>query len=215
MVTELVEGETLTAAKRSSPRCNTFRRRAQSPTLSAAAHETGITHRDLKPENVCSRRMADQDAGFRPGQSGHARRWRNKRENRITLHQPRDNGKPGNMSPKQVRGQQSDHRSDIFSLGVMLYELLARKPAFQGASVSGGDARRRGRASAELPESVPDGLRRIIKHCLEKKPTQRFQSARDRPFALRSFRRTKRLPRPLRWRHPRRSRAPSGPCSGL
>ena len=91
------------------------------------------------------------------------------------------------MSPEQVRGQESDSRSDIFSLGLMLYELLAGKPAFQAESAVEVMHAIVAEDPPELPESVPDGLRRIIKRCIEKKPAQRFQSARDLAFALRSF----------------------------
>src|SRR5262249_55272995 len=78
-------------------------------------------------------------------------------------------------------------RSDIFSLGLLLYELLAGKPAFQAESAVEVMHAIVTEDPDELPELVPDGLRRIVKRCIEKKPAQRFQSARDLGFALLSF----------------------------
>jgi len=191
MVTELVEGETLRAAlqKGELTLLQIVDVGAQIAEALAAAHETGISHRDLKPENVLltpDGRTKILDFGLAKivtPASAHQNP-----QNRSTLTNPGvPTGTPGYMSPEQVRGQESDYRSDIFSLGLMLYELLAGKPAFQAESAVEVMHAIVAAEPAELPDSVPDGLRRIIKRCIEKKPAQRFQSARDLAFALRSF----------------------------
>ena len=95
-------------------------------------------------------------------------------------------GTVGYMSPEQVRGQRVDHRSDIFSFGAVLYEMLAGKRAFKrDSSVETLNA-----ILTDEPPDLPtaDGmapvLDRVVRHCLEKSPEQRFQSARDAAFAL-------------------------------
>ena len=187
MVTELVEGETLRQAQLTMLQVVDVG--AQIAEALAAAHETGISHRDLKPENVLltpDGRTKILDFGLAkmvtPAAASETP------QNRSTLTNPGvPTGTPGYMSPEQVRGQESDYRSDIFSLGLMLYEMLAGKPAFQGDSAVEVMHAIVTEDPPELPESVPDGLRRIIKRCIEKNPAQRFQSARDLAFALRSF----------------------------
>ena len=96
-------------------------------------------------------------------------------------------GTLGYMSPEQVRGRPADARSDIFSFGAILYEMLAGQRAFRGDSAADT-------MSAILKEDPPDisltnqnvppGIERIVRHCLEKNPEQRFQSARDLAFDL-------------------------------
>jgi len=191
MVTELVEGETLRAAlqKGELTLLQVVDIGAQIAEALAAAHETGISHRDLKPENVLltpDGRTKILDFGLAKVVTPASASGRP--QDRSTLTNPgMPTGTPGYMSPEQVRGQESDYRSDIFSLGLMLYELLAGKPAFQGDSAVDVMHAIVSEDPPELPASVPDGLRRIIKRCIEKKPAQRFQSARDLAFALRSF----------------------------
>ena len=96
-------------------------------------------------------------------------------------------GTVGYMSPEQVRGKSSDSRSDIFSFGAVLYEMVSGKRAFRGESAVET-------MSAILKEDPPDlaetnrnvspALERIVRHCLEKNPAERFQSARDVAFNL-------------------------------
>ena len=94
------------------------------------------------------------------------------------------------MSPEQVRGLDADHRSDIFSFGVMLHGMLSGARAFHGeTSVDTMQAILR-QDPPELPDTVPPLLRDIVTRCLEKEPGQRFQSAKDLEFAL--FRSTRR-----------------------
>jgi len=191
MVTELIEGETLRAAyeKGELTQLQVVDLGAQIAEALAAAHETGISHRDLKPDNV----LLTPDGRTKILDFGLAKvvtpaTAHEKPQNRVTLTNPGvPTGTPGYMSPEQVRGQESDYRSDIFSLGLMLYEMLAGKPAFQADSAVEVMHAIVTEDPPELPQSVPDGLRRIIKRCIEKKPALRFQSARDLAFALRSF----------------------------
>ena len=91
------------------------------------------------------------------------------------------------MSPEQVRGQALDHRSDIFSLGVIFYEMLCGKRAFQGKTTADTMSAILKEEPAELSDSgrnLPPTLERIVNRCLEKDPAERFQSARDLAFNL-------------------------------
>ena len=93
-------------------------------------------------------------------------------------------GTAGYMSPEQVRGEGVDHRSDLFSFGVVLYEMLCGKRAFTGdSSVEVMNAILKD-DPPELPASVPPALGRIVRRCLEKDPDRRFQSTADLGFAL-------------------------------
>jgi Tol biopolymer transport system component/predicted Ser/Thr protein kinase len=186
MVTELVEGETLRKAHLNIAQAIDVG--AQIAEALAAAHDTGITHRDLKPENILltpEGRTKILDFGLaqvvKPPEPGQEQEVRTVTNPGIPM------GTPGYMAPEQVRGQAVDHRADIFSLGVVLYELLSGKPAFEGPSSLEVMHAIVAEEPAELPENVPDGLRRIVKRCLEKRPAQRFQAARDLAFSLRSF----------------------------
>jgi len=156
----------------------------------AAAHALGIVHRDLKPENVMVTRSGQVkilDFGLAkqaPTSSG---------ENTATmaLSQPGTVlGTAGYMSPEQVRAEPVDARSDIFSFGAMLYEMLSGRRAFQASS---SVETMHAVLNAEPLEfdgelgKVPPALATIVRRCLEKRPEQRFQSAADLAFALRSI----------------------------
>jgi Tol biopolymer transport system component len=157
----------------------------------SAAHDKGIVHRDLKPENIfiCrDGRTKILDFGLAKLTAPEAG------DATVTDLELRDEtgqgvvlGTAGYMSPEQVRGEKADARSDIFSFGVVLYEMLSGQRAFAGRSAAD-------RASAILKEDPPDlraagrnipaALDRIVHHCLEKNPEERFQSARDLAFHL-------------------------------
>ena len=198
VVQELLEGETL----RSRLAGETFSpRRAIGYALQiahglAAAHEKGIVHRDLKPENVFvtkDGRVKILDFGLAklvpmPGEGAapdsHLPTTAGDTEPGVVL------GTLGYMAPEQVRGKPADPRSDIFSFGAILYEMLSGERAFRGDSAADTMSAILTRDPPDLSatnRSIPPGLDRVVRHCLEKSPEERFQSARDLAFGLESL----------------------------
>ncbi|MEP6767713.1 MAG: protein kinase [Acidobacteriota bacterium] len=192
VVQELLQGETLRQALAGglSPR-KAIDYGIQIAHGLAAAHEKGIVHRDLKPENV----FVTKDGRVKILDFGLAK-LTHAEEGAQATNLPTATagtepgvvlGTLGYMSPEQVRGRPADARSDIFSFGAILYEMLAGQRAFKGDSAADT-------MSAILKEDPPDlsvtsqnvapGLERVVRHCLEKNPEQRFQSARDLAFDL-------------------------------
>ena len=162
----------------------------------AAAHEKGITHRDLKPENLFitrDGRLKILDFGLAklrpPMLIGGVD------TNLPTVSAPQTEpgvvmGTVGYMSPEQVRGQDVDHRSDIFAFGAILYEMLAGERAFWGETAAETMTAILKQEPSELTATnrqVSPGLARLVQHCLEKRPEQRFQSASDLAFDLESL----------------------------
>jgi len=183
MVSELVDGETLRSAKFGLRK--TLDIAAQIASGLAAAHAAGIVHRDLKPDNVLitkDGRAKILDFGLariRNSQSSAAEETMTVRtEPGVVM------GTAGYMSPEQVRGLEADHRSDIFSFGVMLHEMLSGQRAFQRETAAQTMTAILQDEAPDLPRSVPGGVREVVLHCLEKNPANRFQSARDLGFGL-------------------------------
>jgi Tol biopolymer transport system component len=150
----------------------------------AAAHEKGIIHRDLKPENLFltrDERVKILDFGVAKAGSGNAEASRTthlKTEPGMVI------GTAHYMSPEQARGESIDARSDLFSLGVVLYEMLAGHVPFEARSAVEVMHAILRDEPPELPGTVPETAAAIAYRCMEKNPELRFRSARDLAFAL-------------------------------
>jgi eukaryotic-like serine/threonine-protein kinase len=193
VVQELLEGETLRTVLSGGklPQRKAIDYALQIAHGLAAAHEKGIVHRDLKPENL----FVTKDGRLKILDFGLAKLMLNEaRPEATSLPTATAGTEPGvvlgtigYMSPEQVKGKPTDARSDIFSFGAILYEMLAGRRAFHGDSAAET-------MSAILREEPPDlsvtnqsispGLERIVRHSIEKNPEQRFHSAHDVAFAL-------------------------------
>ncbi len=181
LVSELVDGESLRSLMKNGvpPLRQILEIGAQVADGLAAAHAGGIVHRDLKPENI----MLTRDGRAKILDFGLARQIANKdvtqTESGVVM------GTAGYMSPEQVRGGNVDHRSDIFALGSVLYEMATGKRAFQrDNSVATMHAILSDDPPPMTGSKAPPALQRIVQHCLEKNPERRFQSARDLAFQL-------------------------------
>ncbi len=193
VVQELLEGETLRDRIRETPlpprKAIDFARQIAEGL--AAAHMKGIVHRDLKPENL----FVTRDGRVKILDFGLAKLTGNDDVAANLSAAPTQMetgagvvlGTAGYMSPEQVRGQPADHRSDIFSFGAILHEMLTGRRAFEGeSSVETMNAilKQEPPEVSSVVRDAPPGLDRIVEHCLEKRPDERFQSARDLAFQL-------------------------------
>jgi Tol biopolymer transport system component len=198
IVSELLEGESMRARIRQGaiPPRRAADYAQQVARGLAAAHERGIIHRDLKPENLFITRdghvkildfgLAKLIAPLIPGPNVPAG------EHDVTMGaSPTEPGRilgtVGYMAPEQIRGGSGDHRSDIFAAGAILFEMLTARPAFRGDSpieTLNAILKEDPPDFFELGIRVPSALERVVRHCLEKSPDDRFQSARDLAFDL-------------------------------
>jgi len=191
IATEYVEGETLRArlASHFLELTETLSIVTQLIDALAAAHAAGIIHRDIKPENIIVRRdglVKVLDFGIAKLTSPDA----NAHADHLTTRTGMVMGTAAYMSPEQARGQKVDHRTDIFSVGVLLYEMLSGRKPFEGETWSDVMAavlvKEAPRLNSVAPQVSP-AMRRIVERCLEKTPEKRFQSASDLGFALREL----------------------------
>jgi hypothetical protein len=190
MVGELVEGASLRGQKFGARK--SVEVAIQIADGLAAAHAAGITHRDLKPDNVLLARDGRAkilDFGLAKMTAPRAAAAAAAETVTVASEPGVVMGTVGYMSPEQVRGQEANPRSDIFSFGLILYELLTGRRAFAGETSAETMTAILRQEVPEMPESVPAGLRQIVTHCLEKDPANRFQSAKDLGFALRQVER--------------------------
>jgi WD40 repeat protein len=206
IVSELLEGESL---RERIPAAGMPIRKATELAIQfanglAAAHDRGIVHRDLKPENIFITKTGQVkilDFGLAKLRSNEAA-TPGASDQTATHFTGADHtgagqilGTAGYMSPEQVRGDAVDHRADIFAFGSILYEMLCGQRAFKRntsaetmtAILNDDPQDLTTRTSASSPAAIPPALDRIVRHCLEKQPAQRFQSAHDVAFDLESI----------------------------
>jgi len=195
IVTELLEGQTLREKLQSGPLPS---RRAIEYGLQiaqglAAAHEKGVIHRDLKPANL----FVNRDGRVKILDFGLAKQnlLAEASGDCVTVASPDLTptlpgvalGTAGYMSPEQVRGEAVDHRTDIFSFGAVLYEMLCGRRAFKqdtAAETMTAILKEDPPEFGKTETPISEGVERIMRRCLEKSPEQRFQSAKDLGFAL-------------------------------
>lgn len=191
LVTELLKGESLRDALKHGPLSprRSIEIAVQVSSGLAAAHQKGVVHRDLKPENI----FLTRDGHAKILDFGLAKMQRTAAAAAEGATQTSSHTEPGTvmgtatyMAPEQVRGEGVDHRADIFSLGLILYEMLAGGPAFKRDSSVETMTAILKEDAPEFPATthVPPAVERIVRRCLEKSPDQRFQSAKDMAFAL-------------------------------
>ncbi len=196
IVAELLDGEELRERldEGSIPLRKTIDYAQQIVSGLSAAHERGIVHRDLKPENLFltkDDRVKILDFGIAKLSVPGAVATGSEDATRKVLTNPGVvMGTVGYMSPEQVRGQTADHRSDIFSFGAILHEMLTGRRAFRRETMAETMTAILKEEPEELSASNPNinpSLERIVNRCLEKKPERRFQSTADLGFALESL----------------------------
>jgi serine/threonine protein kinase len=189
IATEFVEGETLRARLERGPLSlpETIDIAIQIADALAAAHKTGIVHRDIKPDNIMLRRdgyVKVLDFGLAKLTEDHELKLHVTEE--VDISSGLVMGTVKYMSPEQARGQQVDPRSDIFSLGVVLYEMLTSHAPFRGETASEIIAAIVEKEPPPLT-CVPDKMKRLVNRALRKKKGERYQSIQELLGDLKSF----------------------------
>lgn len=189
VVSELLRGETLRARMKGGalPVRVAVGYAAEIARGLFAAHHLGVVHRDLKPENIFitdDERVKILDFGL--AKCRHDTLDITREDSSVSTQPGTLLGTVGYMSPEQVRGAATDSRSDIFSLGVILHEMISGTAPFHGDSAVETLHAILKDDPPVLPRSkgVAPALEHVIRHCLEKSPDARFQSARDLAFVL-------------------------------
>jgi Tol biopolymer transport system component len=192
VVSELLEGQTLRArlVGGALPVRMALDHALQIAHGLAAAHDKGIVHRDLKPDNV----FITEEGRVKVLDFGLAKLIRRgllvEEDDRTTTRATESGtvmGTVGYMSPEQARGEEVDHRSDIFSFGAVLYEMLSGQRAFRGETAvetMNAILNKDPPPFSSVNVALPPALERIVTRCLEKRPKERFHSVRDVAFAL-------------------------------
>ncbi|MDP1675269.1 MAG: protein kinase [Bacteroidota bacterium] len=184
IVMEFVDGQTLQEKKDTLSLKQALDIGIQIADGLAAAHEKGIVHRDIKPENI----MIRKDGIVQIMDFGLAKL---KGASRLTK-EGSTVGTAGYMSPEQVQGQDADHRSDIFSLGVLLFEMLSGQPPFKGVhetAIAYEIVNVDSPPLSSIKPNIPPELDAIVLECLEKDPKERTQSASQVSVDLKRYRR--------------------------
>jgi TolB-like protein len=194
IVSELLEGETLRAQLATGPIAfdKAVGHAVQIAQGLDAAHSRGIVHRDLKPENI----FVTRDGRVKILDFGLAKSMEPAGPSAAHTNMPTAQGRTepgvvlgtlGYMSPEQVRGQPTDNRSDIFSFGTILFEMLTGRHAFRCDTPADTITAILTKDPPDLAPTagpVPPALDRIVRHCMEKDPARRFHSAHDLAFDL-------------------------------
>ena len=181
----------------------------------AAAHEKGIVHRDLKPANV----MVSNEGRVKVLDFGLAKDIRAANVSDATMSSEGRTqigvvmGTPAYMSPEQTSGRPLDHRTDIFSLGVLLHEMATGRRPFEGSSSAelvSAILRDNPPSVTDARPDLPSDLARIVRRCLEKDPRHRLQTARDVSNEFRDLSRISSRPTPITSTAGRVATPPSG-----
>jgi TolB-like protein len=181
---ELVEGQTLSARLEAGalPLEEVLRYGVQLSEALTHAHERGVIHRDLKCANVIittGQRAKVLDFGLAKHLEGSGSAETPAMVQDTLTGPGMVTGTLAYMAPEQLRGQPADARSDLWALGVVLYEMISDQRPFQGQTGFELSSAILGKAPEPLPEGVPEGLRTVIGRCLEKDPGQRYQHSQE------------------------------------
>ncbi len=189
LVMEFVEGDTLAHLIKQGPMPvdAVLQYGIQIADALSAAHAKGVIHRDLKPANIILTRSGVKVLDFGLAKLGTTKSGAGDSSEAATKTEPMTEsgsivGTLHYMSPEQAEGKETDERSDIFSFGVVLYEMLTGKRAFDGdtrTAILAAILKDQPKPIMQFQPMVPRALDRVVRKCLEKKPAERWHSAHD------------------------------------